>query len=122
MRPPLLAEFIHPPEHIECGGAGARGVVVLLVRGAPESHNCIALELVERAPVVEDDLGHLVGVAVQEGGEFKGAEAFGERGEAANVTEHNAQHLLLPAQLQALRGLHQFPDQARGHVLLEGRT
>ena len=86
----LPAQFIERGRHAKRGGHRVAGAVGVGHRGAPERHDRIADELVERAAVGEDDFDLRGKVLVQHRDHVFGARRFGERGEAANVGEQHA--------------------------------
>ena len=87
--------------------------------GAPERHDRVADELVERAAVLEDHLHHLGEVLAQELGDRVRAHALGDGGEAADVAEEHGGRTPLAALTDGLSLLRDVGGDVGGEVALE---
>src|ERR1019366_1155439 len=108
---------IEPPEDLhllERALHAAYGVVPVDHGGAPERHDPVAHELVERALVLEERLDHELEVLVEHLDQRLGRGALAHRGEAANVAVVDGQLL---DQLPALLHL----ELPRDHLLRDVR-
>ena len=89
-------------------------------RRAPHRHDRVALILVQVSPLVEDHLGQLGQVLVEQRDEVLRLHALGEIGrEARDVAEENGEHLALAAQLQQVGVRDHLRDDRRREVVLE---
>ncbi len=76
-------------DQLERGADGALGVVLVGDGRAPDRHDRVADELLDRAAVQLDDLGRGVEVAAQELADGLGVAVLGERREADEVGEQD---------------------------------
>ena len=120
LRPPLLPELGDPAHHLERGTTGSDGMAGLDEWRAPEGHHRVADIFVERARVVEHDLGHIGEILIEQKGQLLRVELLGDAGEAADIAKHDGDFVL--ARLHELRVLEQAPDHLRAEVILEGAT
>src|SRR5437867_494799 len=118
---PLRLEPLQGLELIERAVHGAIGVVFVRHGRAPQRHDRIAHELVERAAVLEHELHHLGEILGEERGDVVRAHGLRHRREAADIGEENHDRSLFtrePARILLLR------DDLRdvgGEVALEVR-
>ena len=98
----------------------AVGVVVLGDRRSEHGHDPVAHVGDERAPVVEDRVAHLAQVVVEHFDHPVRGQRFGERGEAAQVGEHDGPLALHPAEAQPRVGAREnLVDDVLGHEARE---
>ena len=86
---PALVQLRDRPLHGDRRAHRAVGIIGMRDRRAPEGHDRVADELVERAAVLEDHLHHLGEVLAQELGDGVRPHRFGHRGEATDVAEEH---------------------------------
>ena len=106
-------------QHIESREHGAARVVRRAHRRAPEGHERIADEFIERALVLEDRVRHRREVRVQDLHDLLRAQGFGQAGELADVGEQD-RDVLLAADLGAqvvLVFIHHLGEDRRRDVL-----
>ena len=82
-------------DQVERGADGALGVVLVRDRRAPDGHDRVADELLDRAAVAVDDLLAVLEVARQELAHVLGVAALGERREADEVGEQDGDQATL---------------------------
>ena len=81
----------------------------------------VADELVDRAAVPDDDVGHAGEVLVQHVHDLRGVALLGEPRVAAEVGHEHGHHALLAAEAQAVRRLEQLAGHLGRHVAAERR-
>ncbi len=81
---PLFPQFTHPSLHLQRHANGGVGIffAALGIRITKEDQDCVADVLVERAAVLEDDLGHLDQVLV-----FSRVSVAGELSESVTMAQ-----------------------------------
>ncbi len=87
---PLFLQLADALHHIQRRFAGAIGVARLLERCAPEGHHGVTDVLVERAVAIENDTRHVRKIKIKKVSQVLRVEFFGNRSEAANIAEHDA--------------------------------
>ena len=94
----------------------------IVERRVPERHDAVADVLVDGPLASEHHVGHRRQQSVDQGGQALrvGLVPLGDRGEAADVAEHDGHRALLAAEAQPLGMPRQLVDQLRREVLLEG--
>ncbi len=99
------------------------GVVGIVERSVPERHDAIADVFVDRAAPGQDQVGHRGQEAVDQAGQpgRVGLELLGDRGKAADVAEHDAEHAGFAAELQPLGVRRQRRHQFGREVVPERR-
>src|SRR5439155_9891519 len=100
----------------------AVGVVRIRGRRAPQRQQPITDELVQRSPVLEDDLDHLGEVLVQQYGDRLRAQVLGQRGEAADVAEQDRQRAALATYPHLALLVGDLGRHSRSEVALEIRA
>ena len=115
-----LVEALEAVEHVARGGQRAVGVVVLRQRRAEHGHDAVAHVGHERAAVVEDRLAHRGQVAVQGADDRRRLERLGERGEAAQVAEHDRALALHAAEADPVGAAQHLVDDGLGDEAREG--
>ena len=90
-----LRQARHPVDQFERGAHGALGVVFLGGGRAPDRHDRVADEFLDRAAVALDDLARHVEVARQRVANVFRVTFLGERREADQVREQDADHAAL---------------------------
>src|SRR6266571_294173 len=103
---PLRVELLERCQLIERAAHGAVGVVLVHHGRAPQRHDRVPDELVERAAVLEHDLHHLGEVLREEGGDGVRTHRLRHRREAANIREEEDDRSLFtgePARILLLR-------------------
>ena len=110
-------------EHVARGAQRAVGVVGLVERRAEHGHDPVAHVRDERAARVEDRVGHLAEVAVEDVDHVRRRARLGVRREAAQVAEEHRRVALLAAEAQLLVGVRDdlvddlLRDEAREQVV-----
>ena len=94
-----VAQARHRVDQLERGADRALGVVLVRDRRAPDGHDRVADELLDRAAVALDDLAREVEVARQRVADVLRVALLGERREADEVGEQDADELALRAAL-----------------------
>jgi hypothetical protein len=110
---------VHGELHLEGAGDGALGVVGVGDRGAEQGEDRVAEELVDRAAVAVDHLGHRAEVDVEDRHDLLRAEALAQRREAAQVGQQDGDLAALAAELQRLGRGEQGVDHVVGDVAAE---
>ena len=118
---PFLAELHEFALHADSRVTGVLCVVRQGHRRSEERDDGVAFVFVERSLVVEQRVGHLGQVFVQQVDELtRVADLFGEGGEACDVGEVGRDVELFTAELGHNLVVHHLVDQFGGDVLLEG--
>ena len=88
-------EAAHGGHQLEGGADGSLGVVLVAGRGAPDGHDGVADELLDRAAVPLDDAARQLEVARQELAHLLGVAVLGQGGEADQVGEQDGDQAAL---------------------------
>ena len=100
-----LVERVHRALHRERGGRRALGVVDVLDRRAVDREDRVADELVDRAAVRDDDIGHAAEVVVEHLHDARGVAVLGEARVPAQVGHQHGDLALAPAEREPPRRL-----------------
>ena len=109
-------------EHVERGFAGVELVGRVVERRVPERHDGVAHVFVDRALAVDDGVGQRREEAVHQRGQTLRIVLVDlrDRGEAADVAEHDRHVARFAAEHELLRRLRELLDQRRARDI--GRT
>ena len=88
-------------------------------RRAEKRHHRVAHELVERAVLLEDDVGHVIEVVVEHPHHLVGGRVLGIAGEPGDVGEQDGQLARLAAQPQQAGIVHHAARQGRRQIAVE---
>ena len=83
------AEPLHRVDELKAGPNGSLGVILVGRRCAPDRHDRITDELLDRSPVAADDLARQVEVAREQLASVLGVAALRERREPDQIGEHD---------------------------------
>ena len=83
--------------HLDCGSAGAQGVVLVHLRDAEDGHDRVADELLHRSPVRLEDSLHALEVAGEQGAHRLGVDRLPHGGRTGDVAEEDGDRLALLA-------------------------
>lgn len=97
LQPVFLSHGCDLTDNFHCGCHRAFWVIMPMQRRAKERHHFIADELVERAIVAKDRVAGDLIESIESHGDFRGIHLFHQRGEAADVDEHDRDVFGLPA-------------------------
>src|SRR6185369_16985093 len=89
----VAVEVVEGGAHLQGGAGGADDVVLVEDGHAEDGHDGVADELLDGPAVALDDAAHLGEVAGHHELEGLGVQAVSERGEAADVGEHDGDGL-----------------------------
>ena len=111
-------------QHVDGGFARVELVSWIVKRRIPERHDRIAHVLVDGALSIDDGVGERRQEAVHQRCQALRIVLvhLGDRGEAADVAEHDGHRALLAAENQLLRRLRQLGDERWRQILTECRT
>ena len=120
----LAVEPFDAFEHVEGGFAGVELVGRVVERRVPERHDRVAHVFVDGALAIDDGVGERREEAVHQRGQALRIVLVDlrDRGEAADVAEHDRHVARLAAEHELLRRLRKLLDQRRRKILTERRA
>ena len=97
-------------------------MVRLRQRGIPKSDDGVPFILVDSALFLEDDVGHVGQIVIEQRGEIMGIQAFRDRGKALEIREEYTQFPSFASQLEARRLFQEAIDHHGAQVVLESMS
>ena len=115
-----LAEVLGVGVDLQSAAHRPLAMVALRDRRVEDGHDGVTDELVDGALAVEDDLAGAIEVGIQRLGELLRGEALGQRGEAGDVGEDEADLAAVALDGECLGVVDQLVHHIRRHVAAEG--